>query len=159
MRTGEGYRCRRPVKENKRIRYSHMLTYCRLTWLDGLIRSCEGECLAGSNGLKLSGSGLGMKKEWEKLAAVLDLCLELAPGKWQHAFHHGDWLRSSVSGGVALTSMCAHQQLRHTWVALISWGLIIFSDAANLWSSMCNWAYKDIKQLRTSTHLLTFRTI
>lgn len=90
MRTGGEYRCRRPAKENRKICYSHMLTYCHLTCLDGLIRSCGGESLAGSNGWKLSGSALGMKKEWEKLAAVLDLCLEMAPGKWQHAFQHGE---------------------------------------------------------------------
>lgn len=32
-----------------------------------------------------------MKKEREKLAAVLVLCLEKAPGKGQHPFQHGDF--------------------------------------------------------------------
>lgn len=59
-------------------------------------------------------------KEWEKLAAQLDVCLEMAPGKLQCAFQCGDWLRPPVSSGVALISVCAHQQLRHTWVAQIN---------------------------------------
>lgn len=33
---------------------------------------------------------VGNEKEWEKLAAMLELCLEKALGKGQHPFQNGD---------------------------------------------------------------------